>query len=112
MRTEENRRLVSSSEVDSARRAPDPLVERPSISREAFSRAFDRSFRRVYSYVSRRIDDRAICERVVREVLVVNLDLLVTGRDEREVAIRLKASSDQRIVEEAVRSFAARELQW
>ena len=111
MVTEQNRHSLDSSELNGSRVAPGPLVEGPSISREAFSVAFSRSFDRVYSFVSRRIKDRATCERIVREVLIVNLDLLIEGGDERQGAGRLKALSDQRIKEEVARSLAVHEAE-
>lgn len=110
MVTEQNRRARYSSELDSTRAARAPLVEGPSISRAAFSLVFGHFFNRVYSYVSRRIEDRATCERVVREVLVMNLDLLVEGGDERQAAGRLMASSDRLIQQETAGRHTALEL--
>jgi hypothetical protein len=62
-----------------------------------FSENFDRSFRRVFLYVSRRVSDRAILERIVNDVLEENLDILVVqGNVPREVE-RLRASADRLI---------------
>lgn len=112
MVTEQNRRLPDSSEVESSRMGPAPLLEGPSISCEAFLLAFNRSFGRVYSYVSRRLGDRATCERIVKEVLIENLDHLVAGSDEKELARRLKASTDRLIKRETALSVAAPGLQY
>jgi hypothetical protein len=92
MVTEKSRRPLDSSELNGSRVPPGPLVEGPSISREAFLLAFSRSFDRIHSYSS--------------------LDLLVAGGDERRVAVGLKTSSDQRIEEQTAWSLAGRELEW
>lgn len=76
---------------------PPPLVAATSMTREAFSPIFDHCFDRVYAYVTRRVEDRATCERVVAEVLAINLHLLVDGGDEKRIARALKASSDEQI---------------
>jgi hypothetical protein len=75
------------------------LLAATAMTREQFSLAFDRCFDRVYAYVNRRVEDRATCERVVGEVLAVNLHLLVDGGDEKQIARALKATSDERIEE-------------
>ena len=65
--------------------------------REVFSARFDRCFGRVYAYVSRRVNDRESCERIVREVLAANLGVLAYGGDERREVGQLKAASDRLI---------------
>lgn len=80
----------------------DVLVpEAPAVTREEFSAAFDRCFRRVHAYVSRRVDDNRSCQRVVSEVLTENLDLFVDPGDEKRECRQLKASSDRLIGLEA-----------
>jgi L-rhamnose isomerase len=83
----------------------------PSISREAFWVAFDRSFGRVYSYVSRRVGDRAVWERIVTDVLKENLALLMDGVDDRSSIRRLQASSDRLIHEELARRSAVESIE-
>ena len=73
-----------------------------SISRS--SADFDFSFGRVfavYAYVSQRVRERKSCERIVREVLVANRDLLVNGRDETHELDQLAASVDRLIGRES-----------
>lgn len=84
---------------------PDAGSVAPSAEREAFSRTFDRCFDRVYAYVARRVDDRAICERVVRDVLEANLRILIGAADDRGSAHALKRSCNERI--EAARAAKA-----
>ncbi|HME71897.1 MAG TPA: hypothetical protein VKM54_18805 [Myxococcota bacterium] len=70
-----------------------------------FSENFERSFRRVFLYVSRRVNDREILERIVNDVLEENLDLLVVqGNAPREVE-RLKASADRLVAQVTNRSL-------
>jgi hypothetical protein len=78
----------------------------PARTREEFSAAFDRCFSRVHAYVSRRVDDSKSCQRIVREVLTENLDLLADPGDERRECSQLKASSDRRIEMESARSVS------
>jgi hypothetical protein len=66
-----------------------------------FSDAFERCFRRVYAYVSRRTDDRGSVERIVSEVLAANHDLLIERRDEAQEVRRLKTSADRLIALES-----------
>ncbi len=73
----------------------------PPGTREEFSAAFDRCFSRVHAYVSRRVDDRKSCQRIVSEVLTENLDLLADPGDERRECSQLKASADRLIGMEA-----------
>lgn len=62
---------------------------------EIFSKRFDRSFRRVSLYVSRRVSDRKTLEHVVTLVLVENLELFLGQHDERQELKRFKASADR-----------------
>lgn len=71
---------------------------------EKFDAGFDRSFRRVYAYVSRRVNDRESCQRIVRQVLAANLDLLVNGADGARELSRLKAASDRLIESESAKT--------
>ena len=73
------------------------LVRTAPVTHEEFSAGFDRCFDRVYAYVYRRVSDRESCERIVGEVLAVNLDLLVERGDEKHELSRLKAASDRLI---------------
>lgn len=75
------------------------LLAATTMTRAQFSLAFDRCFDRVYAYVNRRVEDRATCERVVGEVLAVNLHLLVDGGNENQIARALKATADERMEE-------------
>ena len=74
---------------------------------EVFSERFDRCFRRVSFYVSRRASDRESLERIVTEVLAENLDLFIAQCDEREELTRLKASADRLLALEAATSSGA-----
>jgi len=84
--------------------APEPRLHAGPVSRQEFSAGFERCFGRVYAYVSRRVNDRETCERIVSQVMTASLDLLVgrvdesVGRvDERRELSRLKVSSDRLI---------------
>jgi hypothetical protein len=68
---------------------------RPSPTWEVFSERFDRCFRRVSFYVSRRVNDRESFARIVTEVLAVNLELFIGQCSELEELKRLKASADR-----------------
>ena len=102
-----NALLVASTAMSAAsderRASPLPAAERHKtlvraapLTREEFSASFDRCFGLVYAYVSRCVSDRASCERIVREVLATNLDVLAEERDEQELGL-LKAASDRLI---------------
>jgi len=80
-----------------------PLARANPGPRERFSAGFDRSFGRVYAYVSQRVRERESCERIVREVLVAHLDLVVNGGDETHELSRLAAASDRLIGSESTR---------
>ena len=55
----------------------------------------------LYAYVSKRVAGRQVRERIVREVLSQNLDLLVGRREEMSEASRLMTSAD-RLIADAV----------
>jgi len=88
----ETRRHAISSTVDRHK----TLVRAEPPTREEFSANFDRCFALVHAYVSRRVNDRGSCERIVRSVLAANLDVLSEERGEEELG-RLKAASDRLI---------------
>jgi hypothetical protein len=94
------------SEVHSSE--PAPTSSTTTMTREEFSIVFDRCFDRVYSYAARRIEDRAICERVAEDVLTSNLHLLVDRVDDGRIARALKVSSDMRIDEQRVSKLSTR----
>jgi hypothetical protein len=64
-----------------------------------FSENFERSFRRVFLYVSRRVNDREILERIVNDVLEENLDILVAQGDVPREVEQLRASADRLIAQ-------------
>jgi hypothetical protein len=64
-----------------------------------FSENFERGFRRVFLYVSRRVSDRKILERIVHDVLEENLDILVVPGDVRREVEQLRASADRLIAQ-------------
>jgi hypothetical protein len=74
--------------ADSGRKAPtwNLLAER-----------YDRCFRRVEFYVGPRVRDPETFERIVNEVIDLNLDLLVSETDELEEIRRLRATADRLI---------------
>jgi len=102
-RAEGERRSRSESGPEAS---SDPLVHAAPVSRKEFSAGFDRCFGRVYAYVSRRVNDRKSCERIVSEILAANLDLLVDRGDERQELSQLKASSDRLIGLESARRLS------
>ena len=60
----------------------------------AFSESFDVCLRDVSRHVARAVDDRARVERIVTEVLVDNLDVLVSPLGDREKLGRLLTAAD------------------
>lgn len=77
------------------------------VTRQGFSACFDRYFRPVYAYVSRRVSDKGTCERIVREVLTANVELFVERTDERRRLCTIKAYSDRLIELEDARNASA-----
>jgi hypothetical protein len=80
-----------------AKTAASPLAPPAALTAEEFAARFDRCFARAWAYVSRRVNDRESCERIVREVLAGNLDLLVHPAGQVEELRRLEAASDRLI---------------
>ena len=74
-----------------AKTTPSPLVPPAGVTAQEFTTGFDRA------YVSRRVNDRESCERIVREVLAGNLDLLVHPAGQVPERSRLEAASDRLI---------------
>jgi hypothetical protein len=74
-----------------------PLAHAAGMTPQEFSAGFDRCFARVWASVSRRASDRESCERIVREVLAGNLDLLGHRLSQRQEIIQLEAASDRLI---------------
>ena len=64
-----------------------------------FSENFERSFRRVFLYVSRRVNDRKILEQIVNDVLEENLDILVVPGDVPREIKQLRACADRLIAQ-------------
>jgi hypothetical protein len=80
---------------------------RPSPTWEVFSERFDRCFRRVSFYVSRRVNDRESFARIVMEVLAGNLELFIGQCSELEELKRLKVSADRLLALGASTSLGA-----
>ena len=77
--------------------ASTPLAPAEPLTQERFTADLERWFATAYAYVSRRVNDRAACERIVGEGLEAHVDLLVEGGEERRQVGRLKASLDRLI---------------
>lgn len=84
--------------------APDPT--RALTTAEQFAAGYQRWTFPLYAYVSRHVAGRQLRERIVREALSENLDLLVGRREEAHELSRLEATANRLIadaVEEAGR---------
>jgi hypothetical protein len=68
---------------------------------ELFADGYARWSEPLYAYVSRSVAGRQIRERIVRQVLAENLDLLVGRREEAAEVSRLAAAAD-RLIADAV----------
>lgn len=66
---------------------------------ELLASGYQRWFAPLHAYVSRHIEARQVRERIVREVLSENLDLLVGRRDAESEISRLKATANRLIAE-------------
>lgn len=66
---------------------------------ELLANGYQRWFHPLHVYVSRHVPGRRVRERIVREVLSENLDLLVGRRDEASEIGRLKATANRLIAE-------------
>lgn len=93
----------------SRRSFPEPLAEtstnsfvaRVPATEELLATGYERWFTPLHAYVSRHVAGSHVRERIVREVLATNLDLLVGRRDEALEVRRLEATAD-RLIAEAV----------
>ena len=73
----------------------------PTTIGERLPEGYERWFDPLYTYVSRHVAGRQLRERIVREVLSENLDLLVGRRDTGLAVRRLEATAD-RLIADAV----------
>jgi hypothetical protein len=64
---------------------------------EEFTARYERSFRRVFHYVSRRVTDRPSVEVIVEQILSEEISLLSIDYAEREELIALKVAADRAI---------------
>jgi hypothetical protein len=64
---------------------------------EEFSRRYERCFRRVFHYVSRRVSDWRSVDEIVASVLAENLELLAVEHGETQELTALKLSSDREL---------------
>ena len=66
-----------------------------STTAELFATGYERWFGPLYAYVSRHVAGEQVRERIVREVLAENLDLLVGRRAEALEVSRLEATANR-----------------
>ena len=92
----QSRRSIPGAEAEAA---ADPPLRTIPTTEERFAEGYERWFSRVYAYVSRRVAGQQIRERIVREVLSENLDLLVGRREEALEVTRLKSTADRLIAD-------------
>ena len=88
-----------------------PAISSPA---ELFAEGYARWCDPLYAYVSRSVAGRQVRERIVREVLAENLDLLVGRREEASEVSRLTATADRLIadaIEEAYGFLERRRLE-
>ena len=90
----QSRRSVSGAATEEA---ADPPLRAIPTAEKLFTEGYERWFNRVYAYVSRRVAGPQVRERIVREVLSENLDLLVGRREEALEVMRLKSTADRLI---------------
>jgi len=76
-----------------------PLGDALPTTAELLANGYQRWFDPLHAYVSRHIPSRQVRERIVREVLSENLDLLVGRREEALEICRLKATANRLIAE-------------
>lgn len=67
-----------------------------------YEKRFDRSFARVYAYVSTRVADRSTAERLTRDVLQSSLELLLEEADGR-LDVELLRATHRVLRDEATR---------
>jgi len=77
----------------------DAIVRSIPSTTELLADGYQRWFAPLHAYVSRHIEARQVRERIVREVLSENLDLLVGRRDAESEISRLKAAANRLIAE-------------
>ena len=87
--------------TQSRRSAQAALPDAIPMTSELFADGYERWSDPLYAYVSRSVAGRQVRERIVREVLSENLDLLVGRREEAAEVSRLEASAD-RLIADAV----------
>jgi hypothetical protein len=95
--------------TQSRRSAPEALAEAAAetfvraipTTAELFQEGYQRWFDPLYAYVSRYVAGRHVRERIVREVLSENLDLLV-GRREKGLEVRRLEATANRLIADAV----------
>jgi hypothetical protein len=75
----------------------DSFVRTIPTTAELFAAGYELWSDPLYAYVSKRVAGRQVRERIVREVLSQNLDLLVGRREEMSEASRLMTSADRLI---------------
>ena len=76
-----------------------PLGDALPTTAELLANGYQRWFDPLHAYVSRHIPSRQVRERIVREVLSENLDLLVGRRDKDLEVRRLEAAADRLIAD-------------
>ena len=91
--TQSRRSLPEPRTVKSA----DSLSRAMPTTAELFAEGYERWSDPLYAYVSRSVAGRQIRERIVREVLTENLDLLVGRREAASEVGRLTATADRLI---------------
>jgi hypothetical protein len=88
--------------VTQSRRAADAFVGAIPATPELFTEGYERWSGPLYAYVSRHVAGRQARERIVREILSENLDLLMGRREEASEVHRLTASADRLIADAVV----------
>ena len=82
-----------------AEASADAVVRSIPSTKELLASGYQRWFAPLHAYVSRHIEARQVRERIVREVLSENLDLLVGRRDAPSEISRLKATANRLIAD-------------
>lgn len=77
----------------------EPSLDETSPFAGPFAAGYERWFDPLYAYVSRHVASRGTRERIVRQVLAENLDLLVGQREEAVETRRLQATADRLIAD-------------
>ena len=92
-------RLSRTSPESLAETPGDSLVRGMPATAELLTRGYERWFAPLHAYVSRHVAGPQVRERIVREVLSENLDLLVGRRDKDLEVRRLEAAADRLIAD-------------